>query len=129
MASKCERIFYSHNILCVLMVFISKSLQNFDFNFTLFMQFFPIFQYLQSNYFLALMIKASYNNSKGSLSKFLLDFISIIYLFFSFIKIISLVVIKTMIVNSVLVSIRVRIFILTIDFTFDELTETFVFGI
>jgi len=41
-----ERVFYPHNIFGILMVLLLERLQNLDLNFTLLVQFLPVFQYL-----------------------------------------------------------------------------------
>ena len=93
------------------------------------MQLLPVFQNLQGYRFLAFVVEAPNNHTKGTFTKFLLDFIPIVNLLLWFIQIISLIIIKSMVVNSVLVGIWVRIFILAIDFSFDELASPFVLSI
>ena len=99
MTTECKRVLYAHDIFCVLMVLVSKSLQYFNFYFALFVQFLPIFQYLQRNHFFTLVVEASDHHSESTFTQFLLDLISIIYLFFGFIQIIGLVIVETVIVN------------------------------
>jgi hypothetical protein len=74
------------------------------------------------------VINTSENNSKGSSSKFLLNFISIHDLIFWLIDIICLIVIKSMVINAVYRFV-LWIFILACKFSFDILTNTFVFHV
>lgn len=69
------------------------------------------------------MIITSNNDTECTFAKFFLDLISVIDLFLGFIKVISLVVVKSMIVGLdwLLVS---REFILTVYFTLNELAHT-----
>jgi hypothetical protein len=88
----------SHNVLAVFMVLISKCLQDFDLNFSLLMEFFPVFQNLDGHMLFSLVIKASQNDTKGSPSQLFLDFISVLQLVLGFIKIIRLIIVKSMVI-------------------------------
>ena len=91
------------------------------------MQFLPILQNLKSDCFFLFVIIAPNNDTKGTFSKLFLNFVSVIDLFFGLVQIISLIIIKSVIVKCVCVSIRIGILILTVNFSFDKLTDAFVF--
>ena len=75
------------------------------------------------------MIKAANHNAKGALSKFLLYFISVIYLFFWFIQVVGLIIVKSVIVDCILVGVGARILVLTVYFAFYELSNSLMLGI
>lgn len=129
MTSECERVFYPYDVLRILVILVPKRLQNLYLNLTLFMQFLPVFQYLQGNYLFALMVKAPDNDTEGSFAKFLLNLIPVINLFLCFIQIVSLVVVESVVEYGRLVIARIRVLILTIDFALYELAHAFVLGI
>ena len=77
MGSECEASINPHDVLTVLMVLIPESLQDFDFNLTLLMEFLPVLKDLNRYMFFGLMVKAPENYSKGSPSELLLDLIPV----------------------------------------------------
>jgi len=100
-ASECKVAFDSYNILLVLVVLISQSFENSDFNLALLMKFLPVFEYFNGNCLLILMIKAFQNYTKGTSAEFLLNLIPILYLVLGLIQIVGLVVIKAKVKYSI----------------------------
>lgn len=75
------------------------------------------------------MIKAPDNDSEGTLTEFLLNFIPVVDLFLRLVKIVSLVIVESMVIYRAMVSIWVRVLILTIYLTLYELANALVLRI
>jgi hypothetical protein len=128
MTSKSKVFLNSDNIFAVIVVCISKCLQYFDLNFTLFMKFFPILQDLDGHMLLFFVIKASEYYTKSTPTQFLLNLISILKLILGFVEEVGLIIIKTMIEWAILVF-GFWVFILTSQFILDILTYSFILTI
>ena len=75
------------------------------------------------------MIKAPDYNAKGTFSKFLLYFVSVVDLFFWLIQIVRLIIVKSVIVDCVLVGIWVGILVLAVYLSFYKLSNPFMLGV
>jgi len=75
MVSKSKAIQYSHYSLLVIWVILHQSFKNFNLNFSLFVKFWLVSNYLQSNDFFCEMVKAFDDLSKWAVSKSSYDFI------------------------------------------------------
>lgn len=124
MRPECEACVDPHDVLAVLVVLIPQSLQDFNFNFTLLMQFLPIFKDLDGDVLLGLVIKASEHHTECTSSEFFLDLIPIENLIFSLIEVVSLIIVKAMVVRWS--DIFLWIFILTCHLTFDVLANPLI---
>ena len=110
------------------MIFVPQCFKDSDFDLALLVQLLPVFEDFKGHVLFHLVIKASDDDTECTLPKFFLYFISVIDLFLGFIKVISLVIIKAMIIYRILL-LRCGIFILTIYFTLYKLAYSFVLGI
>lgn len=97
--SESKFVFDTHNVLAIFVVIISESLQDFNLDLSLLMEFLPVFQNLYTNVLLIFVVKTSQNDTESTPSKLLLDFISVLNLVLGFIKKISLLIIKAVIIN------------------------------
>jgi hypothetical protein len=109
-------------------VFVPQCFKDSDFDLSLLVQLLPVFENFQGYSLLALVIIASHDYTECTLAKFFLYFISVIDLFLGFVKVIGLVVIKSVIKNCICL-LRCWILILTIYFTFYKLTNSLVLGV
>lgn len=64
------------------------------------MELFPVLQDLKRHHFLVLVVITADDDAKGTLAELLLNFISVINLLFSFVEVVGLVVIESMVVNA-----------------------------
>ena len=129
MASECEGVLYADNVLGILLIGVTQRLQDLDFNLSLLVELLPVFQNLKRYDLFAFVIKASNHNAESALAKLLLYFVSVIYLFFWFIQVISLIIVKSVIVDCILVGVGARVLVLTVYFAFDKLSNSFMLGI
>ena len=126
MRAECERILYSYDVFDIVVIVVSKGFQYFNFDLTLFMQLLPILKNFQSHYFFVLVVIAANHNAEGTLSKLLLDLISVVDLFFSLVKVVGLVVVKAVVVNALGLLHGVGLFVLAVYLALDELADAFV---
>ena len=125
MAPKCEFLFNSYNILYIFVVAVPECFQNLNFNFTLFMKLLPILKDFNSACFFVFMIITSKHNTKSTSTQFLLNFISIMNIVFLIINEISLIIIKSMIINTARIFIF-GVFILTSQLILNIRPNTFI---
>ena len=83
--AESEGIFYSYDVLHVVVVIVTKSFQYFNFDLALLMKFLPILKNFQCHHFLILVVVAADDDAESTLAELLLNFISVINLLFSFV--------------------------------------------
>lgn len=108
------------------MIRVTQRLQDLDLDLALLMQFLPVLQDLHCHCLAQLMVEAAYHHAESTLSQFLLHFVTIVYLLFRLIEVVSLVVVEAMVVDGVRIGIWLRVLVLTVDFTANELAYPFV---
>ena len=92
MGSKRELSLDSNDVLHVIRVLVFQSLENLDFNFSLLVKLFPIFEDFDSYLLFGFVIETLQNDTEGSSAQFLLDFIPISNVVLSFVDEVSLVI-------------------------------------
>ena len=98
MAPESEAFPRPDDVLAVLMIIISESLQDFNLNLTLLVEFLPVFKDLDRHMFLCLVIEAPENHTKCSSSQLLLDLIPICNLVLGIIEVVGLIIVEPVIV-------------------------------
>ena len=93
------------------------------------MQLFPVFEYFDGNGFFVFVIEAFKNNSKSSSSELFLNFVSVLYLVFCFINVVSLIIVKTKVVYSICISLGIWIFVLASQLSFIILSYSLILSI
>lgn len=127
-AAEREAVFYAHDVLDVVAVVVAQGLQYFDFNFALLMQLLPVLEDLDGHCFLGLVVYALQHHSERTSPQLLHDLIPVVYLVFSLVDVVCLVVVEAEVVNAVDL-LLLRVFVLASQLAFVVPADAFVLRI